>query len=238
MAENRSIFTFKKFQLAHGDPGLKISTEACLLGAIASNFAKGNILDIGTGSGLLACMMAQKHPESNITGIEINTEVAQLAQENFNKFSLSNKLTVINIDLNDFQSKELFDFIVCNPPFFSNHLANQNQSKHIAIHSDSLDPNDLSNAISQLLNTHGQALVLYPALNMQIFEKSLFHKNLYINQLIEIYPNPSLPLLRQIALISHSKTDKKTSKLTIKNASNDYSDEFKNLLQPYYLIFP
>lgn len=237
MAENRSIFSFKKFQLAHGDPGLKISTEACLLGAIASNFAKGEILDIGTGSGLLSCMIAQKCPDSNITAIEINTEVAQLAKENFNNFPLSKKLCVVTIDIKDFQPKALFDFIVCNPPFFSNHLANQNKSKHIAIHSDLLAPNDLAHSIQQLLHINGQAMVLYPELNMQIFEKSLNEKQLYINQIIEIQPRPNLPVLRQIALISRAKTDKMITKMMIKNSSNEYSDEFKNLLQPYYLIF-
>jgi len=238
MAENRSVFTFKLFQLAHGNPGLKISTEACLFGAIASDFAFGKILDIGTGSGLIACMIAQKCPTSKIIGLEIDKEVADLAQKNFTGHPLSKILTIVQGDVKDFQSEELFDFIVCNPPFYSNHLANHNKSKHIAIHNDLLKPEDLAASIHQLLNVNGQAMVLYPPLSMHKFEKSLFEKELYINRLIEIRPNPTQAVLRQIAIISPIKSDKTISTIPIKNTSNEYSDEFKNLLQDYYLIFP
>ena len=74
MGGSRSVFTFKQFSLAHGNPGLKISTEACILGAWAHSFAHGKILDIGTGCGLLACMLAQSNPNANIDAIEIHQE--------------------------------------------------------------------------------------------------------------------------------------------------------------------
>ncbi len=238
MAENRSVFHFKEFQLAHGNPGLKISTEACLFGAVASDFAFGKIIDIGTGSGLLACMIAQKCPTSKIIGLEIDKEVSNLAHENFINNPYSKNLSIINSDIKDYHPEELFDFIVCNPPFFSNHLANQNKSKHIAIHDDLLTPEKLAASIHDLLNKDGKAMVLYPPLSMIKFEQSLNEFKLYVNQIIEIYPTPIHSVLRQIAIISKIKSEKIRSKITIKTSSNVYSEEFKNLLQSYYLIFP
>jgi tRNA1Val (adenine37-N6)-methyltransferase len=82
MAESRSIFQFKQFQLAHGSPGLKITTEACLFGAWAQQFASRKVLDIGTGCGLLASMIAQENPSCTITGLEIQADVGVLAREN------------------------------------------------------------------------------------------------------------------------------------------------------------
>lgn len=238
MAENRSIFQFKKFQLSHGNPGLKISTEACLFGAIASDYANGTILDIGTGCGLLACMLAQKAEHSKIKAIEIHPDVAILAKENIQNSPFSNQINVINIDLKELQHNTLFDFIICNPPFFSNHLASQNESKQIAIHDDLLSTEQLADAIKNHLKETGKAMVLYPPLIMHHFDFCLKNKNLYINHIINIHPKLNSPILRQIALISSSQTEKTMEKWEIKNEQNEYSEKFKTVLQPYYLIFP
>jgi tRNA1Val (adenine37-N6)-methyltransferase len=238
MAENRSIFTFKQFQIAHGDPGLKVNTESCLLGAIAGDYAQGKILDIGTGSGVLACMIAQKAKKSKIVAIEIHPEVAQLAKENFKQSRFSDQIELISIDLHEYNEQTDFDFIVCNPPFFSNHLPNSNISKQIAIHDEHLSPEALAKSLKNLLNKNGKAMVLYPPLNMQIFEQFLNQNKLFIQHEINVYSKPQTPILRKIAVISHKLVEKSLEEIAIKNENNAYSDSFKKLLQPYYLIFP
>ena len=119
MGGNRSVFTFKQFSLAHGNPGLKISTEACILGAWAHKFAKGKILDIGTGCGLMACMLAQGNPEVSIDVIEIHQQVATLALENIKNSPFKNQIQVMNGDIRSLTTNNRYDFIISNPPFFS-----------------------------------------------------------------------------------------------------------------------
>jgi tRNA1Val (adenine37-N6)-methyltransferase len=163
MAENRSIFEFKQFSLSHGNPGLKISTEACLFGAWASLKAHGNCLDIGTGCGLLASMLAQANPSCNVKALEIHPGVANVAAKNFNNSPFKERLQAIEANVLTFNSVEKFDFICTNPPFFTNHLAASDEAKHMAIHADHLSPADLAASLDRLLSKEGEFAVLYPA---------------------------------------------------------------------------
>jgi tRNA1Val (adenine37-N6)-methyltransferase len=147
-------------------------------------------------------------------------------------------MELIHCDLQNYHPDQAFDFVICNPPFFSNHLASQNNSKQIAIHDDLLSPEQLAKSIKLLLKTSGKAMVLYPVYNMSQFEAFCNHNQLFINHLIHVYSKPNTPILRQIALISNENLPQSTEKIEVKNEQNVYSDKFKKLLQPYYLIFP
>jgi tRNA1Val (adenine37-N6)-methyltransferase len=233
MAESRSVFQFKQFQLAHGNPGLKITTEACLFGAWAQQFASGKVLDIGTGCGLLACMIAQENPTCSITGLEIQSEVGVLARENVLKLPYS--IEIITDSIQGFVGQ--FDFIISNPPFFIDHLANPDASKQIAMHSESLSPAELAKGISTNLNLNGQFAVLYPPFGMKQFESEANKLGLYLNQFVEVKHQIDRETLRVMALGSRKTGDIKTETLGIKNPDQSYTQEFTNLLKPYYLIF-
>ena len=233
MAENRSIFQFKQFQLAHGAPGLKITTEACLFGAWAQQFAHGNILDIGTGCGLLACMIAQEHPTCQLTGLEIQEEVAVLARENVLNLPYS-----IEIRTGAIQTfSDQFDFIVSNPPFFINHLENPDASKQVAMHTDTLSPGDLAQGIATNLSSDGQFAVLYPPFGMKQFESEAARFGLFINKRVDIKHQQDREPLRVMALGSRKMENKQLETISIKNADQSYTPEFIDLLKPYYLIF-
>ena len=238
MAENRSIFEFKQFSLSHGNPGLKISTEACLFGAWASLKARGNCLDIGTGCGLLASMLAQANPSCNVKALEIHPEVANVAAENINNSPFKERLHVIPIDVSEYNPAEKFDFICTNPPFFTNHLAASDEAKHMAIHADHLSPADLAASLDRLLTKEGEFAVLYPADVLALFEKSLQEKGLYINELQHIHSHPNSPVLRIMASGSRVSNALKKGRICIKTDQGEYSPEFIELLRPYYIIFP
>ena len=238
MAENRSLFEFKQFELSHGNPGLKISTEACLFGAWTSLQARGLCLDIGTGCGLLATMMAQANPKIQVKALEIHPEVALLAAENFEKSPFKERLQVIQTDVNTYSPDVKFDFICSNPPFFSNHLASTDPAKHMAIHSDHLSPADLVASIDRLLAEEGEFAVLYPEDVLAQFEKTLQSKGLYFNEKVKIHSNPDSPVLRVMACGSRKVKLTVELSLHIKTAEGDYSPEFIELLRPYYIIFP
>ena len=238
MAENRSLFEFKQFSLYHGDPGLKISTEACLFGAWASLQARGLCLDIGTGCGLLASIMAQANSNCSVKALEIHPEVALIASKNFEQSPFKERLQVIQSDISAYHSEVKFDFICSNPPFFTNHLAASDQAKHMAIHADHLSPSDLAAAIDRLLSEEGEFAVLYPADVLALFEKSLQTNDLFIKEKVTIHSNTSSPVLRVMASGSREKSPIKQERINIKTEQGDYSPEFIELLRPYYIIFP
>lgn len=234
MAENRSIFQFKQFALAHGKPGLKITTEACLFGAWSAQFPQQNTLDIGTGCGLLVCMLAQQHSESHFTGIEIQSEVAQLAEENIS--TLRNpKIQIHAMSLDDYSGRH--DFIICNPPFFINHLKNSNASKNQAMHSDTLSPQELAEGIQRTLSPDGKFTVLYPPVGMYQFEEAAKKHGLYLNQICEVKHKATHETLRLMAQGSFQDGKLEKEILCIKNCDDTYSPAFIKLLRPYYLIF-
>ena len=237
MGGSRSVFTFKQFSLAHGNPGLKISTEACILGAWAHSFAHGKILDIGTGCGLLACMLAQSNPNANIDAIEIHQEVAIIASENVKNSPFINQIQVINSDIRSLTTMNQYDFIISNPPFFSNHLPASLKDKQIAIHDDELNFVDLIVSIKNMLKPSGRFAVIYPKEAMDKFEKEMGKNGLFIHQFLYIFPNPKSKLLRVICLGSTIKEEVAIENFYIKDEKNEYTEAFKLLLNPYYLIF-
>lgn len=234
MAENRSIFQFKQFALAHGNPGLKITTEACLFGAWSAQFPQKNALDIGTGCGLLVSMLAQAHPTSHFTGIEIQKDVAQLAQDNI--IGLGNPLIEIQAtSLLDYTDQH--DFIICNPPFYINHLKNSVASKNQAMHSDTLSPSELAVSIKQNLSLDGIFTVLYPPEGMKQFEQAATRMGIFINQICEVKHQSNHETLRLMARGSFKELREESQIICIKNSDESYTPEFISLLKPYYLIF-
>lgn len=238
MAENRSTFEFKQFSLNHGNPGLKISTEACLFGAWSSLGARGNCLDIGTGCGLLASMLAQANPTCSVKALEIHPEVTTVASENFICSPFKDRLQAIQADVSNYNPAMKFDFICSNPPFFTNHLPASDQAKQMAIHTDHLSPTDLVSAIDRLLTIEGTFRVLYPADVLAQFEQSLNAKGLFLHEKVSIYSNPSSAILRVMASGSRQKRPSKQDRINIKTDQGEYSPEFIELLRPYYIIFP
>ena len=238
MAENRSEFEFKQFSLSHGNPGLKISTEACLFGAWASLKARDHCLDVGTGCGLLACMIAQGDPTCAVKALEIHPDVAELASENFHSSPFKERLELIQGDVLTYSSEVPFDFICCNPPFFTNHLAAIDPARHMAIHADHLSPAELATSINRLLSKDGEFAVLYPPDVLALFEQNLETSGLYVNEKVAILSNPGSPVLRLMARGSRNKNTIVQSKLHIKTEQGDYSPKFIELLRPYYIIFP
>ncbi|MEY2895516.1 MAG: tRNA(1)(Val) ((37)-N(6))-methyltransferase [Bacteroidota bacterium] len=234
MAENRSIFQFKQFSLAHGNPGLKITTEACLFGAWSAQFPQQNTLDIGTGCGLLIGMLAQAHPKTHFTGIEIQSEVAELAVENVRNLPNSHIQIHANA-LADYRGKH--DFIICNPPFFINHLKNSDASKNQAMHSDTLSPADLAAGISHLLSPEGKFTVLYPPVGLKQFEAAAKKMGLFLNQICEVKHQSNHETLRIMAQGSFHSSPETKQIICIKEADGSYSAEFIARLKPYYLIF-
>ncbi len=167
---SNNFFQFKQFKVLNPENGLKVTTDACLLGALAVLKNAQNVLDIGAGSGVITLMLAQNHPNANIKAIEIDSDVSEIAMQNIQNSKFNNQIEWIQNDFlkHDFNSS--FDLIVCNPPYYNNYLKSEDVFKNRYIHNTSLDFNELLKKISFILEDKGQFWCILPFLKCKILK--------------------------------------------------------------------
>lgn len=157
-------FQFKQFTVRQQLCGMKVGTDGTLLGAWAqAPEGKGRILDIGTGTGLIALMMAQRFPETVVTGIDIDAGAIAQAQENVMNSPFSDRISIQQMDAIKLEDDCGFDAIVCNPPYFVDSLTCPDEQRTLARHTVSLTYEGLSNAAYRLLKKDGYFSVVVPA---------------------------------------------------------------------------
>lgn len=159
------MFSFKQFSVDDALTAMKVGTDGVLVGAWADGGSR--ILDIGTGSGLIALMMAQRFPESLITAIDIDPECCLQAKKNADASPFKKRISVVNASLQDFAADSLnssaFDAIVCNPPFYQNSLKSPDSKRNLARHADTLSLHDLIVCSKSLLTPTGRLSVIVPS---------------------------------------------------------------------------
>ncbi|WAC40317.1 tRNA1(Val) (adenine(37)-N6)-methyltransferase [Pedobacter sp. SL55] len=133
----KNIFRFKQFEVDQSDCAMKINTDGVLLGAMVQHENAERILDVGTGTGVIALMLAQRFPKAQVHAVEIDEQASATASRNFENSVFSERLTNNNISIEQFNSPEKFDLIVTNPPFFVNDYKNAEPKKEIARHASS-----------------------------------------------------------------------------------------------------
>ena len=157
-----SYFDFKNFRIYHDRCAMKVGTDGVLLGAWAPVEKSKRILDIGTGSGLVAIMMAQR-TDAEIVGVELDPEASSQALENAQNSPYASRIQIINANILDFSTQELFDTIVSNPPFFENALECPEEGRNRARHTSSLPLNALIESAFRLLTDGGTFSVILPS---------------------------------------------------------------------------
>ncbi len=236
-----NYFQFKEFRIDQGNCGMKVTTEACLFGALVDVFdtqIKLKVLDIGAGTGLLSLMIAQRFPKALITAVEIDENAFREASLNIKNSPWSNRINIINQSIQAFEqeSQELYDLIICNPPFFSDHQKGLDRQKSTALHTDSLSHDDLACIVEKLLNKIGEFYVLLPSFEAKKIERQLNSLKLSAHQSIEVYNRiQDINIFRNIRAYSRNNHPLKEKKFFIRNSQNEYTAEFKKLMKPFYL---
>lgn len=234
--KTRRPFRFKKFEVAQSERCMPVTTDACIFGAnIALDNAK-NILDIGTGTGLLSLMLAQRFPDGFFTAIDIDEESTIQADVNFENSPWKNRLNAMTADIRIWEAAITYDAIICNPPFFDNQLPSENQEKRRARHTVTLNYKTLLNKIYSLLNSEGECWLLIPHLHSNYIAQLATSIKLYNHYKINIRSfEHSEP---HVIIFSFSKnpTDIFYSDFTIYNSQGAYSKEMKILMNDYYLF--
>jgi tRNA1Val (adenine37-N6)-methyltransferase len=230
-------FLFKQFAVAHDKCAMKINTDGVLLGAWKDVSEATNILDIGTGSGVIALMMAQKNSHANIDAIDIDEEAFEQAKENFGHSKWSNRLSALHCALQDFFSAKKYDVIISNPPYFIADYKSADSGKNTARHGITLDYETLIISVTGLLTANGKALVAIPAFNFSIFESLANAQNLFVVELAEVIAlEGKAPYLALIQL-ERSKNIPVKSAIQIQTRNGDFTAEYKALTRDFYLKF-
>lgn len=227
-----NYFQFKQFKILQAQTAMKVSTDACILGALATKDKPGKILDIGTGTGLLALMLAQRY-SSDVVAVESDATSYTEAKINVCNSPWSNRITLYYQRIQDFAKKhhQDFDLIVCNPPFYSPSPFSNDQSKH----SSSLPFSDLLKVFLQLLTASGSAFLLLPEYEMTCFNRMVAHTKLTVKAQLIIKNRKNSKKSKIITEFSFGKNSSCNKELIIKN-DDAYSQDFIDLMKDYYLF--
>jgi tRNA1Val (adenine37-N6)-methyltransferase len=239
---SNSYFQFKQFTIWHDRCAMKVGTDGVLAGALTPVSGCRRILDVGTGSGLIALMLAQRCSEAEITAIEINAEAAAQAQENFDASPWPDRLHLVQGDFNDFEAKVPFDLLVSNPPYFTDALKAPDPQRSVARHNDTLNYHQLFLHARQLLQPAGVCCLIIPA-ESETFVRDMAARNHFFPQAItRIFTKPGKPCRRLfITYWQGGEHDLyypdqcQESTLYLMNADSSYSADYRALTDDFYI---
>lgn len=215
---------------------MKVGTDGVLLGAWAELNKAHSILDIGTGTGLLALMAAQRNPEAKIDAIEIEPEAARQAQENVNISPWTGRIRIYPVSLFEFSPHQTYDCILCNPPFFNNSTKNPNANRTLARHSDSLPHEALLESVVRLVSANGSFHIILPTEEAIAFIQLSEKFRLHLSRLTQVLPNPDKSPKRYLMTFTPAYTPVQTNELTIEISRHLYTPEYIRLTRDFYLF--
>jgi tRNA1Val (adenine37-N6)-methyltransferase len=225
-------FKFKQFTIWQSGCAMKVGTDGTLLGAWAEGGRK--ILDIGTGTGLIALMMAQRFPNAHVTGIDIDAAAVSQAQNNVAQSSFSDRVTIIEADAQMFNGS--FDAIVCNPPFFSDSLVCPDSRRTLARHSLSLTYQNLFEAARRLLTEQGTLSVVIPFDYVQKVKSEAALCGFFIHREWAVKTTPrKIPRRFLLAFGIHSVDCMDIGTGTLEDTQGERSDWYRQLTDAFYI---
>nr|WP_319998007.1 methyltransferase [uncultured Draconibacterium sp.] len=234
-----NYFQFKQFRIEQQRSAMKVGIDGILLGAWADVSDCNSILDIGTGTGLIALMLAQRS-QARITAIEMEKNAAEEAIENVAASPWKKRVDVQNVSLQKFaaESNQRFDLIVSNPPFFQNSLKAGNENRSLARHTDSLPLKDLAKSSADLLSENGRLAIILPVNEALQFIGLARLTKLYPVRCSQVSPQAEKAPHRYLMEFSNHDQEWETNSIAIrKSPESDYSDDFKFLCKEFYLLF-
>lgn len=228
-------FTFRRFTIQQEHCAMKVGTDGVLLGAWA-NGGK-HILDIGTGTGLIALMMAQRHNEAIIKAVEIDHEAAIQANDNIACSPFTGRIDVLETPIQLFKPDNKFDSIVSNPPFFTDSLKNPDQQRATARHADTLPYRELFRSVSSLLADDGEFSAVIPADCLATFVSEAYLAKLAISRQCSIRTTPRKQPKRYLVAFRHYESTfiRETEEQCLMNADGTRSEWYDMLTKDFYI---
>jgi tRNA1Val (adenine37-N6)-methyltransferase len=232
-------FQFKQFKIIQERAAMKVGTDGVLLGAWANVAEAIKVLDVGTGTGLIALMIAQRS-HAKITGIEIEKKAAEEAAENAQNSLWSNRIKIQNISFQEFKdtTTEKFDLVISNPPFFTNSQRSKCDYLAMAKHNHLLPFAVLANGAEKLLEQNGNLAVILPVEAVRDFTQIALNERFFMIRQTEVRSNRLKKVHRY--LLEFSKTEKPLKKDFIyihTDDNSDFTEQYKILTRDFYLNF-
>lgn len=241
--EDMGVFQFKQFAVSNERSALKVGTDGILLGAISTLYSTVcHILDIGTGTGVIALMLAQRMAEAGIpaqiTGIDIDGPSAEEAAQNFAASPWASALSALHCSLSDFLAAGHgeFDLIVSNPPFFDDSLQNPDARESAARHTMSMSYRDICAAARDILAPEGTLSMILPAEVENELVRTTASFGLYLHRIVRIRTTERKPVKRIVAefcKVRPASTQEEMLLLCDPSAPDGRTDAYRSLLRPY-----
>lgn len=233
-----SVFRFKRFEVDQGRCAMKINTDGVLLGASAHQPGANRILDIGTGTGVIALMAAQLHPEAYVDALDIDEEAYRQAALNFGNSEFGERMSAYLTSFEFFDPAEAYDLILANPPFYTDSLRNPDQRKSLAKHSDVTFFEKLIDFVALHLSANGKFQCVLPTeLADWLIKELLPAHQLHCSKELSISSFVHSDVIRKILTISRNNQQVERANLAIYNENNVHSQAYKDHLKAFFLAF-
>ena len=232
-----SVFRFKEFEVNQQGCAMKINTDGVLLGAMVKKRSIGRVLDIGTGTGVIALMIAQRFDQALIDAVEIDQDAYKASQLNFQNSKFKNRITGFFCSFEELKPMYKYELIVSNPPFYTNSLHNPDLRKKIARHTDLFFFDKLINYANEYLSAEGQLEIILPVEVALYVRKKAESLRLYVTGCINIRSFEHTEVIRQIIKLGRIKKEECTENFFIYESQGIYSSSYKAVLQPFFLAF-
>lgn len=234
-------FSFKQFNVEQDRCAMKVGTDGVLLGSwVSLENRPFSILDIGTGTGLIALMLAQRSDAQQIDAVEIDGDAYEQCVENFENSPWADRLFCFHASLDEFAEEpedEKYDLIVSNPPFFvpNEREADLPENRKKARFHDSLPFTDLVHYASQLLSENGELAVVIPFAEEEKFIALAKAKSLFVHRITRVRGTEKAPLKRSLLQFSFTESHIQEQELVLEISRHHYTDEFGELVKDFYL---
>ncbi|MCB0519796.1 MAG: tRNA1(Val) (adenine(37)-N6)-methyltransferase [Lewinellaceae bacterium] len=231
-------FQFKQFSIEQDRCTMKVGTDGVLLGAWSDVDGASHILDVGTGTGVIAIMLAQRTENATIHAVEIDEEAYTQASQNMQNTAWANRLQAFQVAIQDFAKNKdaAYDLIVSNPPFFSGGTFSSSQDKTSVRHTVKLPHGDLLLATRKLLKEKGKFCVILPYLEGLRFKELANSYNLYCTKMTEVKPRADKPVERLLLQFDRVVKPMEKDVLVIQQGqANSWTAEYKQLTGEFYL---
>lgn len=229
-----NYFRFKQFTIVQDGCAMKVGTDGCLLGGWFDCSRSKNILDVGSGSGLVAIMAAQRC-NALITGVEIDGNAAMQAKENVKNSPWSERIEIVNNDFLEYDTEQRFDTIVCNPPYFVNSLKCDKSQRTLARHSDSLSCRDFFDKCAKISTPAVTVSIIIPNDIAQEWQTAANENGFYASRITYIKTTPVKTAKRVLMEFVRQETNTVENTLIFENGRGEYSEDVKNILRDFYL---
>ena len=238
---SKKPFQFKEFTIHQDKTSMKVGTDAVLLGAWTSlDNLPDKILDIGSGTGIISLMLAQRSDAGTIDAVEIDENAYEQSVENFEKSDWADRLYCYHCSFEEFvdeisSEEETYDLIVSNPPFYTENAETSSKSRTKARFTSALSFENLLLGVSKILAEEGVFSVIIPFKEEENFVKIANNQGFFLNEVCRVQGNPTSELKRSLLSFSFQKKDVTESYLIIETERHQYTADYINLTKDFYL---